>query len=101
MGMRIVMNNQELVQILLDNPNARLVISIDTDGVEGDWSTEIHNILSAKVDRMFVHRERAYFIKDEIDLREAFIDNEEMSEKEAYKKVIEWEDVIVLFEGIK
>lgn len=96
-------NIKELIRLVQENPDLRIVPMVDTECVYDDsFSYWIANWGKAEIDEIYNHEggERLYSKSNDYDtlVDEEMFENEELTEKEAKNKVngYEWEKVITV-----
>lgn len=93
---------EKLSALILDNPDLRVVVKIDTEGMDDDYAWMAGNLYEPKIETIAVNYDNVYYVKEGDDYEDCLnyygYEAEEWTDKELAEKAkaIPWEDVIAV-----
>ncbi len=93
---------EKLSALILNNPDLRVVVKIDTDGITDDYGWMAGNLYEPKIETIAVNYDNVYITKEGDDYEDCLgyygYDAEEWTDEELAEKAkaIPWEDVIAV-----
>lgn len=93
---------EKLSALILDNLDLRVVVKIDTDGINDDYGYMVGNLYEPKIETIAVNYDNVYITKEGDDYEDCLnyygYDAEEWGDVMLYEKAkaIPWEDVIAV-----